>query len=174
MTDCLLIGYNSAHFDEYVETLRAAGVESPSYRDANLAFVERESRAWTSMDLLNAHSDLRPSGAPALHNADFLWPVITYLASFLGRRGYSWDYIKTFQRDKEHLRHKLETTQYLTVAITTTVYVTPQPIQEVIAFVRRYAPKARIVVGMDAKIVSLLERIAPVGYWNLLKGLVKS
>jgi len=34
--------------------------------------------------------------------------------------------------------------------------------------------KARIVVGMDAKIVSLLERIAPVGYWNLLKGLVKS
>jgi short-subunit dehydrogenase len=34
--------------------------------------------------------------------------------------------------------------------------------------------KARIVVGMDAKIVSLLERIAPVGYWNLLKRLVKS
>ncbi len=34
--------------------------------------------------------------------------------------------------------------------------------------------KARIVVGMDAKIISLLERIAPVGYWNLLKRLVKS
>ena len=29
--------------------------------------------------------------------------------------------------------------------------------------------KARILVGTDAKIVSLLERIAPVGYWALLK-----
>lgn len=29
--------------------------------------------------------------------------------------------------------------------------------------------KARILVGMDAKIVSVLERIAPVAYWSLLK-----
>ncbi|HEY0847576.1 MAG TPA: SDR family NAD(P)-dependent oxidoreductase [Noviherbaspirillum sp.] len=29
--------------------------------------------------------------------------------------------------------------------------------------------KARILVGMDAKIVSLIERIAPVAYWALLK-----
>ncbi|HZW21297.1 SDR family NAD(P)-dependent oxidoreductase [Noviherbaspirillum sp.] len=29
--------------------------------------------------------------------------------------------------------------------------------------------KARVLVGADAKIASLLERIAPVGYWSLLK-----
>ena len=29
--------------------------------------------------------------------------------------------------------------------------------------------KARILVGTDAKLVSFLERIAPVGYWQLLR-----
>lgn len=168
MTDCLLIGYNSGHFDEYVETLRAAGSQSPSYRDANLAFVEHESRPWTGMDLLNAHSDLCRPGTPALHNADFLWPAITYLATFLERRGYSWDYIKTFQSHKEQLRHKLETTEYLTVAITTTVYVTPQPIQEVIAFVRRYAPQTRIVIG-GPYLADQPKLLAPKEFATLLK-----
>lgn len=31
------------------------------------------------------------------------------------------------------------------------------------------AGKARVLVGADAKIMSLLERLAPVAYWNLLK-----
>jgi short-subunit dehydrogenase len=29
--------------------------------------------------------------------------------------------------------------------------------------------KARVIVGNDAKFVALLERLAPVGYWNILK-----
>jgi hypothetical protein len=28
--------------------------------------------------------------------------------------------------------------------------------------------KARILVGMDAKLASLIERLMPVSYWNLL------
>lgn len=34
--------------------------------------------------------------------------------------------------------------------------------------------KARVLVGTDAKILSLLERILPVGYWNILKKFAKS
>jgi NAD(P)-dependent dehydrogenase (short-subunit alcohol dehydrogenase family) len=34
--------------------------------------------------------------------------------------------------------------------------------------------QARILVGNDAKIVALLERIAPVGYWNFLRKAIKS
>jgi hypothetical protein len=32
--------------------------------------------------------------------------------------------------------------------------------------------KPRLVLGLDAKIISVLERIAPVGYWTLLKKMV--
>jgi NAD(P)-dependent dehydrogenase (short-subunit alcohol dehydrogenase family) len=34
--------------------------------------------------------------------------------------------------------------------------------------------QARILVGNDAKIVALLERIAPVGYWNFLRKAIKA
>lgn len=34
--------------------------------------------------------------------------------------------------------------------------------------------RARILVGNDAKIVSLLERFAPVGYWNLLRKAIRA
>jgi short-subunit dehydrogenase len=33
--------------------------------------------------------------------------------------------------------------------------------------------RARILVGSDAKFAALLERLAPVGYWNLLKKAIK-
>ncbi len=34
--------------------------------------------------------------------------------------------------------------------------------------------RARILVGTDAKVISFLERIMPVGYWNVMKTLVRS
>lgn len=46
--------------------------------------------------------------------------------------------------------------------------MSPDKAGEIIALgIERRQP--RIVVGADAKVVSLLERIAPVGYWKLLK-----
>jgi hypothetical protein len=33
--------------------------------------------------------------------------------------------------------------------------------------------RARILVGSDAKAAALLERLSPVGYWNLLKKTIK-
>jgi hypothetical protein len=33
--------------------------------------------------------------------------------------------------------------------------------------------QARILVGSDARAAALLERLAPVGYWNLLKKAMK-
>jgi hypothetical protein len=33
--------------------------------------------------------------------------------------------------------------------------------------------RARILVGGDAKAAALLERLSPVGYWNLLKKAIK-
>ena len=32
--------------------------------------------------------------------------------------------------------------------------------------------RARVLVGGDAKLVALLERLAPVGHWRLLKALI--
>lgn len=148
MIDCVLVGFNDADFDDYVRLVRSMGTDTGGYRDLNLAFLDHQGKSYRSLDLLTELYNEGRSGPPvSFSNSDFLWPVVAYLGHYLHRRGFSWDYVNLFQREKDRLREILESEEVLTVAITTTVYVTPEPIQEVIAFIRRYNERAKIVVG---------------------------
>jgi radical SAM PhpK family P-methyltransferase len=80
------------------------------------------------------------------HNADFLWPVVTYLTTFLHRRGFSVEYVNLFQAEKGRLSRFLAG-PVRSVAVTTTLYVSPQPVIEIIRFVRELAPDVTIIVG---------------------------
>lgn len=148
MTDCLVIGFNDSNFEEYEEMVRSMGTESGAYRDLSLAFITYEGKPRRSMDILN-HFYFQNKGevVKPLHNADFLWPVVTYLSTFLARRGYSFDYVNLFHLEKEKLREKLEKEDILTIAVTTTLYVSPYPILEIISFIRKYNKTAKILVG---------------------------
>src|SRR5689334_13629723 len=101
--------------------VRSMGDDSGAYRDLALAFRHFRGNACRSMDFLN----LFKSGDQQLishtfSNVDFLWPVLTYLGSYLDRRGFTFDYISLYQNDKEKLRHLLMEKQIRSVAITTT------------------------------------------------------
>lgn len=148
MTDCLIIGFNDFNFDEYVRMVGAMGTDSGAYRDLNLAFVHYRDKPYRSMDLLNHfyYEDSEKPGKP-FHNADFVWPVVLYLGTFLHRKGLSFDYVNLFHLEREKLKEKLLHDDILTVAITTTLYVTSQPIIEIISFIRQYNEKVKIVVG---------------------------
>lgn len=147
-TDCLIIGFNDESFPSYVEMVRSMGTASGAYQDVALAFVEHEGKPMRSMDLLNRfYFEGRPEPARPFSNVDFLWPVVTYLSTFLHRRGFTYDYINLFHLEKDKLRQKLERDEILTVAITTTLYVSPSPILEIISFIRRYNDQVKIVVG---------------------------
>lgn len=148
MTDCLIIGYNDSSFPEYVEMVAAMGRDSGAFHDLKLAYVDYEGVPHRSMDLLNRFfRDEQGRPGPGFHNCDFLWPTITYLGTFLHRRGFTFDWVNVFQLEKERLRQKLEKGDVLSVAITTTLYVTPYPILEIIEEVRRCSPQTRIIVG---------------------------
>jgi anaerobic magnesium-protoporphyrin IX monomethyl ester cyclase len=148
MIDALIVGYNDPDFSSYVVGVRGMGARSGAFQDLDLAFVEHDGRPYRALDLVTKfhHADgggaLRP-----FHNCDFLWPTITYLGSYLARHGLSFDYVNHFQLEKAALREKLLRQDIRTVAITTTLYVTPQPIIEIIDFIRRHNISARIVVG---------------------------
>src|SRR6185369_4944894 len=149
MTDCLVIGFNDSNFEEYEEMVRSMGTESGAYRDLSLAFINYEGKPRRSIDILN-HFYFQNKGGEVvkpLHNADFLWPVVTYLSTYLARRGYSFDYVNLFHLEKEKLREKLEKEDILTIAVTTTLYVSPYPILEIISFIRKYNKTAKILVG---------------------------
>ena len=146
-TDCLLIGFNDWDFEAYVEMVKSMGTGSGAYKDLSLAFIQYEAKPWRSMDILNRYYHDGARVHKPFHNADFLWPVITYLSSYLSARGFSFDYVNLFHLEKEKLKEKLIKNDILTIAITTTLYVSPHPILDIVSFIRQYNTTARIIVG---------------------------
>ncbi|MEU4563475.1 PhpK family radical SAM P-methyltransferase [Actinoplanes sp. NPDC023936] len=147
MTECLIVGFNDTDFAEYVRDVRLMGEESGAFRDLRLAYIDHDGRPLRALDALSHFHENEPGTAkPYFHNADFLWPVVTVLGSFLARRGISVDFVNLFQHERAQLREKLDAGVKL-VAITTTLYVSPQPIIEIVEFIRRSHPDVPIVVG---------------------------
>jgi radical SAM PhpK family P-methyltransferase len=148
MTDCLIIGFYDADFPAYVDMVRSMGAEAGAYRDLSLAFVEYENKPQRSMDLLNHfYFQDKPGPHEVFHNADFIWPVVTYLSSFLKKHGLSFEYVNLPHLEKEKFKEVLLKSDPLTIAITTTLYVSAHPILEIISFIKQYNQKAKIVVG---------------------------
>jgi anaerobic magnesium-protoporphyrin IX monomethyl ester cyclase len=148
MIDCLLVGFNDADFPSYVDMVRSMGADSGAFQDLRLAFVEHEGRPMRALDMLTElHGNAPGQPRQVFHNSDFLWPVITYLGSFLNRHGLDFDYVNLFHLQRDQLRAKLAAKQVRTVAITTTLYVSAHPIREIVSFVREYDQDVRIIIG---------------------------
>ncbi len=148
MTDCLVIGFYDSDFATFVEMVKSMGTDSGAFKDLSLAYVDFNGTPHHSMQVLNHFHFEDVSGAPQyFHNADFMWPVVIYLCSYLAQRGYSFDYVNLPHLEKEKLKSKLLDDDILTIAITTTLYVSVHPILELIQFIRQYNTKAKIIVG---------------------------
>lgn len=148
MLDCVIVGYNDYDFPSYVRMTRAMGVDSGAYRDLDLAFVHYQDRPMRSMDVLSHfYHQGREEPRRPFSNVDFTWPVVLYLGTYLHRRGFSFDFVNLFQLEKQKLQDLLATEDVLTVAITTTLYVTAHAILEIVAFVKQHNETARIVIG---------------------------
>ena len=148
MTDCLILGFSDSDFEGYVEMVRGMGADSGGYRDLNLAFIDYDGKPQRSLDLLTTfYYEDKPGKTKVFHNADFLWPVVTYLGTYLHRRGFSFDYVNLPHIEKDKLRDKLLNDDILTIAITTTLYVSMHPILDLVSFIKQYNDKAKIIVG---------------------------
>ncbi len=148
--DCLIIGYNDGRFDKEVEMLRSMGNSHPNFRDINLNHITYQGKPYRAMDILDHfHYEGRNGGTSrrSFHNAEVLWMVIMYLGSYLSKHGFSFDYVNLFQFEKDELREKLLNNEYLSVAVTTTIYNYDTPIIDAVNFVREYNQKAKVIVG---------------------------
>jgi radical SAM PhpK family P-methyltransferase len=147
--DCLIIGHNETDFADYVSGVEKMGRRSGAYRDLNLGFVRVEGTPHHASSLYNAvmaEGEETPSPKRLFCGAS-LSPAVAYLGTYLFRRGLSFDYINAFQEEKERLRELLLQHPVLTVAVTTTYYVSVFPILEIVGFIRQLAPQAKIIVG---------------------------
>jgi radical SAM PhpK family P-methyltransferase len=148
MTDCLIIGFNDSNFGEYVDMVRGMGTDSGGFRDLRLAYLNYEGKPYRSLDLLTRfYYEGRPGPHRTFTNTDFLWPVVTYLGTYLSRRGLTFDYVNLPAIERDKLKEKLADKDLLTVAITTTLYVSMHPILELISFIREHNERVTIIVG---------------------------
>lgn len=146
--DCLIIGHNEMSLEEYESIMKTSGTNSESYRELNLSFIEYEKKKYSAKDIFNylmPKDELKSKGPLSFGN--LFSATIAYLMTFLVKKGFECDYINYFNMEKEELAHKLQNDEIMTVAITTTMYVTPFPIMEIISFIRQYNKSAKIIVG---------------------------
>src|SRR5262245_6021771 len=137
MVDCLIIGFNDSSFEKYVKMVASIGTNEGAYRDLRLAFIDYEGKPRRSLDILTYFYGMNHPNHEPFHNADFLWPVITCLGTHLWRHGLSFDYVNLFHMQQAELKEKLAREDILTIAITTTLYVSVHPILEIVEFIRK-------------------------------------
>jgi len=151
--DCLLVGHNELEFQQYFNILEnmasSGGRDHVAFTDMQLNCVRYEGRPQQAMDILTKfyNEGLDPKEHKDFYNGDCLWTGITYLGSYLSRRGYSFDYINLFHWEKQQLKEKLKANNYRLIVLTGTMYVFEQNIWEIITFIRRVKRDAKIIVG---------------------------
>jgi len=147
--DCFFIGHNEMQFVEYEKSIRKMGVQGGAYRDLNLNFIRYDNRPYTVSEIVNLFSQEYDSENQnkKLNLQDTFNTAIAYLCSYLNKRGFTYDFVNSFQDNKKVLAEKLSHKNILTIAITTTFYVSALPILEIIEFIKRYNPNAKIILG---------------------------
>jgi radical SAM PhpK family P-methyltransferase len=144
--DCLIIGHNDIEFRLVEENLKKTKHYSGAYADLKANSVNFHGRRITYMALLNEMVKKAVGEDPrfCLTEIPNLGAVI--LKSFLHRRGFNVEIINSFKSNRGQLTDLLSQSPNA-VAIMTTLYVSNDPIIEIVQFIKRHNPEVKIIVG---------------------------
>lgn len=139
--DCLLIGHNEVDFNEYVNTVKKMGVNSGAYKDLLSNYININNKAYNAKQVYNYFANKQ------VDLNEVFSATIAYLGTFLNKHELSFDYIKNFHKYKDKLKELLITKKIISVAITTTLYVSVFPIMEILNFIRKNNKDVKIIIG---------------------------
>jgi anaerobic magnesium-protoporphyrin IX monomethyl ester cyclase len=152
--DCFLIGHNEIDIPKHKSLLTYLyGKKSHSFRDRikyNLSQVKFEGKSYSPVSFYNM---IQKKGEE--HSITDNLRIITesfnlaiaYLGSFLKKNNLTFDYINSFQDQKDKLEDSLNHNKIHAIAITTTYYIFPYPLIEIITFIRKINAKVPIIIG---------------------------
>lgn len=148
--DCFFIGHNEMDFTVYEETIRKMGDESGAYRDLRLNYLNHEDKPYPASEVFNlfcAGDNSSGKTISPLQQDETFSAAIAYLGTYLHKRGYTFDFINSFQEERDKLAVKLMQEDILTIGITTTLYVSPFPIIEIVNYIRKFNQNSKIIIG---------------------------
>jgi len=144
--ECVVLGYNDVDIDAIAKRLKPTRNASGALRNFETNTVPMGGRRIPYMSLLNQAIEDATGKNPRLHVGELPNLAVTYLTSYLRRRGFAVDYINFFNYERDRLSQLLADEPGV-VAITTTFYVENGPITELVKFIRERSPKTKVVVG---------------------------
>jgi radical SAM PhpK family P-methyltransferase len=144
--DCIVIGYHDLPFGEYAATQKTMERFSGAYRDIQHNSVRLDGARLTYMELLNHAMTWATGTDPRLNAFEVPSLGVTYLVSYLRRRGFDAEFIGFFNYEQQALADMLAQ-RPLAVAITTTYYVDALPLTPMVEFIRQHSPTTKVIVG---------------------------
>ncbi len=144
--DCILVGHNEGNYQDFVERQRMTASTTGAYGEGKTNSILFKGKRVTYMDLMNYGISLATGRESKLSSFGPTNLASCYLRNFLRGCGLSAEIVNTFQPQKALLEALLRE-PHRAVAITTTFYVEPTPIQEIVRFVRELSPETVIIVG---------------------------
>ncbi|GAA4463356.1 hypothetical protein GCM10023170_069480 [Phytohabitans houttuyneae] len=147
--DCVVIGYNDPPLSFHEHRLMEMDEAAPERRVFMREHLMVEGVRRAPMDIVNHYARQQPGIGPDpyYHVGEVPNLAAVYLASFLRRRGFTAEYVSLFRPERARLEELLERRRPRVVAVTTTFYLMPWPVQEICQFVRERSPDTHIVVG---------------------------
>lgn len=144
--DCIVIGHNDVDFGAVEAFMKKTRRQSAAYQDFKSNSVDLHGRRITYMQLLNEALQ-RATGRPYnLSVCELPHLGSCYLVSYLKARGFRAELVNFFNFDRQRLADLLAQSPRA-VAITTTFYVSREPLMEVVEFVRQHSSETKIIVG---------------------------
>lgn len=147
--DCLVIGYNDMAFEDHANRILARDENSAERRIFMRDHVQVNGARLPYMDVINEYTRRRPDvrSDNYYHVGEVPNLAAVYLTNFLRARGCTAEYTSLFTAEKRRIAEILSDQSPRLVAITTTFYILPWPVEEIAAFVRQYSPDSRVVAG---------------------------
>jgi anaerobic magnesium-protoporphyrin IX monomethyl ester cyclase len=103
--DCMFIGHNEMDFRKYEKNVRKMGLHSGAYRDLNKGFIQYNNQPFHAAEIFNIfypeENFSKGASEPPLKVGETFSAAIAYLGTYLHRRGYTFDYVNSFQDKKD-------------------------------------------------------------------------
>jgi p-methyltransferase len=149
--DCVVVGYYETPFSSYERTARRMGPDWPEFHLFKRDQLEIGGACRPYLDVLS-HLTTRPESAASgtdrglYHLGEVSNLAALYLTNFLRRRGHAAAFVSLLPAQEAELVELLSAGDPAVVAITTTFYLTPAPVIDVVELVRRHSD-ATVLVG---------------------------
>jgi radical SAM PhpK family P-methyltransferase len=148
--DCVVVGYHEMPFSSYERTARRIGPGWPEYHLFKRDQLEIGDACRPYLDVVShlvgrAERERGGDGDGLYHLGEVSNLAALYLTNFLRRKGFEASFVSLLPAQQEELVDLLSMGPSV-VAITTTFYLTPAPVTEVVDLVQRHSD-ALVVVG---------------------------